>query len=123
MDVAFGAENHSVASRADLASLLANLEDRAGFELWIYARAGPSMCLLRNDQNAWLMYLRFEGDSGFTSIGDETLDGMATFELSNGQIDEYPLSWCVPLPQAWQAIEQFFVDGGARPQAIAWNET
>jgi len=37
------------------------------FELWLKVPNGASMSMVRNGPNAFLMYLRFPGDSGFTS--------------------------------------------------------
>jgi hypothetical protein len=123
MDVSIGAEARQVASSGALSDLLIELDHNASFEFWIYAPAGPSMCLLRSGPRAWLMYLRFEGDSGFTSIGEDQTTDMAQFTLSNGQVDEYPMAWCIQLPLALKAIQQFFATDGAQPAVIAWAET
>jgi hypothetical protein len=78
--------------------------------------------MLRNGANAWLMYLRFNGDSGFVSKGDATKTGDESYTLSNGQVDKYPLSWCIDLEQCYKAIAYFFVNEGAQPVFIAWQE-
>lgn len=66
------------------------------FELWLNAENGVAMSMLRNGEHAFLMYLRFDGDSGFVSRGSETGDHVR-YTLSNGQVGEYPRSWCIPL--------------------------
>ena len=78
------------------------------------------MVMLRNAEHAWLMYLRFDGDSGFVTKGDQTQHGACTYRLSNGQVDEYPLSWCVNLEQCYKAIAYFFVNNGARYDFVDW---
>lgn len=80
------------------------------------------MCMLRNGGHAFLMYLRFPGDSGFVSVGDANDETLVRYTLSNGQIDEYPQSWCVPVEQCFKALAAFFVNDGQRPEWIAWHE-
>lgn len=64
------------------------------FELWATIPDGPSLCMLRNGSNAWLMYLRYPGDTGLRSCGAET-SGAVHYTLSNGQVDECPRAWCI----------------------------
>lgn len=92
------------------------------FELWVSVPDGPSMCMLRNGQSAWLMYLRESGDSGFRSCGELGRLGVENFVLSNGQVDEYPLSWCIDVEQCYKAIAYFYVNDGAKPEWITWHE-
>jgi hypothetical protein len=92
------------------------------FELWVSVPEGPSMCMLRNGQSAWLMYLRGSGDSGFRSCGEPGRLGDENFVLNNGQVDEYPLSWCIDLEQCYKAIAYFYLNDGARPECITWHE-
>lgn len=82
--------------------------------------AGPAMTLLRSGSDAWLMYLREPGDSGFRTNGDDTRQGNASYRLSNGQLDEYPLAWCIDIEQCYQAIAYFCVNEGAKPKWVAW---
>ena len=85
---------------------------------------GPALYMLRNRDRAWLMYLRFDGDAGFSSRNpayqgpsDATLD----FYLSNGQLDHYPVAWVIPLAQARAAFESFF-EHGKKPSSINWHD-
>jgi len=76
--------------------------------------------MLRNGTNAWLMYLRHhEGDNGFTSQGETGRIGVASYELSNGQVDEYPLSWCIEIEQCYKALAYFFVNEGSKPEWVS----
>jgi len=108
-------------TRAQLDASLAVVRAREKFELWISTEAGPMMCMLRNGESAWLMYLNEPGDSGFSSRGEVARAGATTYTLANGQVDEYPLSWCVSLPSCLQAIEEFWVSAGCLPSRISWS--
>jgi hypothetical protein len=94
-------------------------EDKV-FELWASTPTGAAMSMLRNGSSAWLMYLREPGDTGFRSSGDKNRQGVATYRLSNGQVDEYPLSWCIDVEQCYKAIAYFCVNGGAKPAWVGW---
>lgn len=82
-----------------LGASLDEIEEIKVFELWASFAGGASLCMLRNEENSWLMYLHHEGDSGFTSMGDSLRQGSSSYTLSNGQVDEYPLSWCIEREQ------------------------
>ncbi len=94
-------------------------------ELWLTmaaeAEQGPALCMLRNGGNAWLMYLSGQDDLSFHSLGDEEADGVCSYLLANGQVDEYPEAWCVEVEQCQRAFVAFFKTGGTRPAAIAWE--
>src|SRR5215475_7936569 len=104
MQIRFNGEDQPIASIEELGLALDRFDLTPLFELWIATGEGPSMLMLRNADHAWLMYLRYEGDSGFVTQGDQTRSGFCKYELSNGQIDEYPLSWCIELEQCYKAI-------------------
>lgn len=67
------------------------------------------------------MYLRYEGDSGFISQGEPSAHGVALYELANGQVDEYPLAWCIDVEQCYKALAYFFVNEGAQPDWVSWH--
>jgi hypothetical protein len=92
------------------------------FELSLNVPGGASISMLRNSDHAFLMYLRELGDSGFVSIGGE-LDGSVRYTLSNGQVDEYPRSWCIPLEECYKALAYFFANDGMRPEWLRWEES
>ena len=66
-------------------------------------------------------YLREFGDSGFVSVGEKA-DGSVSYTLGNGQVDDYPRSWCIPLEKCYQALAFFFVNDGMRPEWLQWQE-
>ena len=92
-------------------------------EKWIEIDDGQSMCALINGNNGWLMYLRFSGDAGFSSrnpcySGDE--NSVMEFYLDNGQLDEYPLSWVLPIEDIEKALA-FFEREKKPPTFITWH--
>ena len=96
------------------------IDEHAQFELWISRPFGPSLCMLRHGENAWLMHLRSPGDSGSRSSGHPQRPGSARYTLSNGQVDDHPLSFCIDVEQCYKAIAYFYVNDGARPAWINW---
>ncbi|HEX7863336.1 MAG TPA: Imm1 family immunity protein [Variovorax sp.] len=123
IEVSFNGRPQAIASDEAQRLALEGFDAEPRFELWLSVPDGPSMCMLRNGPHAWLMYLREPGDHGFASEGDAALEGVAHYTLSNGQVDEYPLSWCIGLPQCHAAIAFFFASEGRRPDGVTWRES
>jgi len=123
VDITLNGEPQRSGSIEELDAVLVRSEQEPQFELWASVPSGPSMALLRNGIHAWLMYLRFNGDAGFVSQGDLTKVGATSYTLANGQVDEYPLSWCIDLERCYQALMCFFVNNGAKPEWITWYES
>lgn len=96
-------------------------------ELWLDAgEDGPTLGILVNGERAMLVYLRdHDGDPGFTSCDPDyagPADAMMEFMLDNGQRDEQPAAWAIPLPLAMAACEQFVATRGERPPIVTWYE-
>ena len=121
--ITFNGECQSIATIERFSVALDRFYKTEQFELWVLFEGGPSVCMLRNGENAWLMYLRFEGDSGYTSHKKNSKPGSASYVLSNGQVDEYPHSWCIDVEQCFKALAYFFVNKGAKPDWISWHES
>jgi hypothetical protein len=102
---------------------LARFGGHARFELWLSVSEGPSMCMLRNGEHAFLMYLRFPGDSGFVSSGKSAHKEPIEYTLSNGQVDRYPQWWCISVALCFKALAYFFANNGARPEWVAWRQS
>lgn len=94
-------------------------------EIWMqHAENCPSISALINGEAAWLMYLRFEGDAGFSTrnpkyAGPEK--AVIEYYLSNGQRDEYPASWNITTNEAVRALEYFFLKEDKAPW-LQWHE-
>jgi hypothetical protein len=94
-------------------------------EVWLQHTAGwPAMAALINGQAAWLMYVRHEGDAGF-STRDPKYAGpkkaVIEYYLSSGQRDEYPASWNITTAEAIRGLEFFFEEEGMAPW-LQWND-
>jgi hypothetical protein len=92
-------------------------------EIWENEPDGRALCALINGDLGWLMYLREEGDSGFSSrnpdyAGDE--DATIEYRLSNGQVDEYPASWALPVAVVERALAHFR-ETGERAPFVTWH--
>ena len=69
----------------------------------------------------WLMYLRFEGDSGYSSRNPlETSDEYIEFYVSNGQCDEYPKNWTYPIHTIKEALFSF-IENSELPKQVEWR--
>lgn len=92
-------------------------------DLCIHGPHEQSLYVLINGDVGWLMYLREPGDAGFSSRNPDYAgpeDAMIDYELSNGQADEYPASWALPLPLIMRAIE-YFRSEGLPPPFVVWH--
>lgn len=81
------------------------------------------MLALFNDNRGWMMYLRFEGDAGFSTRNpnyEGPSDAVLRFTLENGQVDQYPTSWTYPSEVVFRALEQF-IRTAAPPTGIDWH--
>jgi hypothetical protein len=79
-------------------------------EIWITHDPFPAMCALVNGGSAWLMYLRHDGDPGFSSRNPAFVGPPAqkiAYMLGNGQLDRYPASWAYPTEKVFDALTVF----------------
>ena len=98
-------------------------------EIWVYLKESEdderTMMALLNGDWGWLMYLREEGDSGFSSRnpdyeGTDDDGNMMDFMLSNGQLDHYPLSYVISANQVMEALN-YFEKHHELPGFISWH--
>ena len=93
-------------------------------EIWVTNETDDqALCALINGENGWLMYLREEGDAGFSSRNPDYAgpeEATMGFPLSNGQCDEYPMAWVLPVDQVYAAIE-YFKTHHKPPAFIVWH--
>jgi hypothetical protein len=101
---------------------------RAEFsEVWINHTGGwPAICALVNGEAAWLMYMRYEGDAGFSTrnpLYAEPARAVIEYHLSNGQQDEYPAAWNITTAEAIRGLEFFFEEAGMAPWLHWYDDT
>lgn len=92
-------------------------------ELWVETAGGAALCALLNGDSGWLMYLRENGDPGFSSRNLDyagPVDRLIEYRLDNGQVDEYPASWALSVGDVEQAMQHFLRTGEPAPW-IAWH--
>ena len=93
-------------------------------EIWVELPDGQSLCALIHGDRGWLMYLREEGDSGFSSRNpdyDGPPDAQIEYCLGNGQHDWYPASWALPIAEVRRALS-YFEREHRRPSFVVWHE-
>ena len=82
----------------------------------------PALTALVNGDVGWLMYLRYDGDAGFSSRNpDYNGDPSATvsYRLSNGQVDQYPAAWTYSRQVIFETMRTFAREGRV-PASVAW---
>ena len=125
MELTLNGESYEVASLGGLRYHLPKISERQFCEIWLYSESGwPAVCTLVNGSYAWLMFLREEGDSGFSTRNpkyDGPKEALIEYFLSNGQRDEYPAAWNVTTPEAIRALEYFFEHEAMAPW-LQWQE-
>jgi len=96
---------HEVTNVDKLRARLAQLTQTQFSEVWIRHTADwPAVCALINGEAAWLMYMRYEGDAGFSTRNPQYTGphkAMIEYYLSNGQCDEYPAAWNITTAEAF----------------------
>ncbi len=116
---------HEVTNVDKLRARLAQLTQTQFSEVWIHHTAGwPAVCALINGEAAWLMYMRYEGDAGFSTRNPQYTGphkAMIEYYLSNGQCDEYPAAWNITTAEALRALEYFFDEKAMAPW-LTWQD-
>jgi hypothetical protein len=117
-------EECRVSTAADLEEVFSRVRRLPFVELWLTRPNGEALCALTNGDCGWLMHLPAAGDPGFSSRNpgyDGEPNAALSFQLSNGQVDEYPASWTLPLGELFAAIGYFCWSGGRTP-SVAWHD-
>ena len=124
LSLSINGDESEIPDIAALRSSLAAMPPAQFAELWLRGHAESALCLLRSGDRAFLMFLRFSGDSGFTSRAGDAFADRADdleFALSNGQHDSYPASWTISLEEAMGVFEHYFQTGQQSP-SIHWHD-
>ena len=111
--------SYSINKSSDIITVFDNIEEKCDILLFSNEES-PSLTVLKNGDRAFLMYLKFSGDIGFTSRSNYDQSPI-NFTLSNGQVDHYPGNWTIPFSQAKDAIMHFVKTQKMIP-GIKWND-
>jgi Immunity protein Imm1 len=124
MQLTINHEVYEVSEQQEVKQLLSDVSS-SFVEVWLNNADGwPTLCALINANSAWLMYLRFEGDSGFSTRNPAYRSSSAAvieYRLANGQRDEYPASWDVSTAEALRALEYFLIEEKMAPW-LEWHQ-
>ena len=103
--------------------LIKLLNDKQQYkEIWLHSIEGQRICALINNDVGFLMYLRYEGDAGFTSRNfQDTSKDNIEFLLSNGQKDLYPKKWTYPIDTIKEAM-LYFLMLQERSPLVHWQD-
>lgn len=125
MELRINGALHEVTEAEKLKLHLAEACSRQFKEVWMQQPdSWPSICALINGEAAWLMFLRFEGDAGFSTRNPDYAGppkAVIEYYLSNGQRDEYPASWNITTREALRALEYFLAEEKMAPW-LQWHE-
>jgi hypothetical protein len=95
---------------AELAAELASLSATGFAEIWVDHGGFPALCALVNGEQGWLMWVRYDGDAGFSSR-NPGYSGPSSIEieymLANGQVDRYPAAWAYSRALVFDALQSF----------------
>lgn len=91
--------------------------------LWLELDDGQSISILINGDVGWLMYLRENGDSGFSTRNPEHVEtfGNIDYVLDNGEGDEFPAYWAYPVETLRKALYEF-LDTKRLPSCVSWHD-
>ncbi len=127
MKLIINKQETAIETAEDMERACEAMRQRQFSEVWIEASDdGPSLMMLVNGWRALLTYLpNHEGSPGYTSRSPSyagALDAQIEFLLANGQMDEYPAQWTLPLSFGCAVCRDFIVRQGARSPLITWHD-
>lgn len=117
----------SITTVSDLHQYLEQVRQQQFSEIWLITDDdGPSLTILVNGIHAWLMYLYNQEDASGSISRNPHYSGSTEvtmqFFLNNGQKEEYPIAWTLPLEDAFKACEYFLLNQGGQSSTIIWHE-
>jgi hypothetical protein len=125
MELKINKVSYEVSELNELQVHLIHVRRRQFAEIWMqFAPESPTICALINGEAAWLMYLRHEGDAGFSTRNPNYAGppkAIIEYYLANGQRDTYPASWNITSNEAVRALEYFFLKEAMAPW-LEWHE-
>jgi hypothetical protein len=127
MELIINKVEYEVTGLDELRERLAQVRVTQFSEVWINHNDGwPAICALVNGEAAWLMYLRYEGDAGFSTRNPQYAGpekAVIEYHLSNGEQDEFPAAWNITTSAAFRALECFFEEAAMAPWLHWYDDT
>ncbi|WP_211831184.1 Imm1 family immunity protein [Kistimonas asteriae] len=91
-------------------------------EIWLSSPTGQKLCALINGDIGWLMYLRSESDTGFSSRNPAIKsEKEIEYCLSNGEENHFPEKWAYPIATIKEAM-LYFINTSNRPHHVIWHD-
>jgi Immunity protein Imm1 len=116
---------YEVSEPGPLQTYLSQVRGTPFAEVWLQpASRWPTICALINGEAALMMFLRWDGDAGFSTRNANyagPAKGVVEYYLSNGQREEFPASWNITTSEALRAIEYFLAEEKMAPWLL-WHE-
>ncbi len=115
-------ETHKISTLKELEAIFRKHKVVDFMEYHVTDHQETSLLLLRNQTHSMAMYLRFYGDSGFTTMNpDGEEEKSQNFLLSNGQMDCYSEDMLVEKSQGYDILRYYLLTGEMHP-SIHWKE-
>jgi hypothetical protein len=116
-------EAFSMNSNSDVMEAIARIQQSQYAEVWVEAPAGDSLCVLLNSRRAFIMYLRYKGDSGKHAYDSGDVNDLVDqdFQLANGEVNEFHPSDTVFREAGLRAIRDFY-QTGEPAHWLKWRE-
>jgi hypothetical protein len=118
-------KTQTVGSLAELRSLLETRHNGKYGAFWLSKATNglPALGMFINADRACMFFFRFEGDSGFHTLGEnpDDFDHTEDFVIDNFQLDQYPRAMVVRTSDALRAFEEFFTTADL-PASVRWLE-
>lgn len=121
-------QEYEIDSSEELKTYLLKVDKSQFSEIWLSNYVDEindfkksSICVLRNENLAFVTFLEDENNY-FHSVNDlqKKTDEVIEFELSNGQHDFYPKSYCIEIEKAIRAV-LFFYKFNEKADFIKWE--
>ncbi|WP_343565688.1 hypothetical protein [Sphingobacterium sp.] len=112
----------SITTLVELKTVVVQFHETEFVEYTLSGHDESSIILLKNSTHSFAIYLRFNGDAGYTTHNPKgTTSEMKDFILTNGQRDEYPTALLVDNKDGLEILQFYLLTGEMYP-GIKWQE-
>lgn len=112
----------SVTTLAELQIVIKQNQEKSFVDYSFSGHGETTVLLLRNSTHSFAIYLKYDGDAGFTTHDPKgTSTEMKDFMLTNGQKDEYPTALLVDNKDGLEILKFYLLTGEMYP-GVDWRE-